>query len=87
MKLLGRNRLSPLYGLSDQTDRWIRSWVSEISHANWKHPKDVLGQFPQARSVADHVFQFRVGPESHWIEVSVMFPLAVAVITDLKQKN
>lgn len=87
MKLLGRNRLHPLYGLSDQTDTWLRSWVSEISQANWKHAKDVLRQFPQVRTVADHLFQFRVGPETHWIEVSMMFPLAVAVITDLKRTS
>jgi mRNA-degrading endonuclease HigB of HigAB toxin-antitoxin module len=87
MKLLGRNRLQALYGLDDQTDKWLRSWVSEISHATWKHPKDVLLQFPQAKSVANGTFYFRVGRHSQYVEVSMMFPLAVAIVTDLKREN
>jgi mRNA interferase HigB len=87
MKILGRNRLQALYGLDDQTDKWLRSWISELSIANWKHSKDVLRQFPQAQYVADSVFQFRVGPHAQCIEVSIMFPLAVAIVIDLKRIN
>jgi len=49
MKLLGRNRLGVLYGLDDQTDAWMRSWVSELTHANWKVARDVCRQFPKAK--------------------------------------
>jgi len=87
MKLLGRNRLQALYGLDDQTDKWLCSWVSEISNANWKHPKDVLLQFPQARSMTNGIFLFRPGLHSQYIEVSMMFPLAMAIVTDLKPIN
>lgn len=87
MKLHGRNRLQVLYGLDEQTDKWLCSWILEMTHANWKQGKDVLRQFPQAKSVADNVFQFRVGLQSEWIEVSMMFPLAVAIVTDLKRIN
>jgi mRNA-degrading endonuclease HigB of HigAB toxin-antitoxin module len=87
MKLLGRNRLQALYGLDNQTDKWLRSWVSEISHANWKQPKDVLLQFPQAKSGTNGTFHFRVGLHSQYVEVSMMFPLAVAIVTDLKRIN
>jgi len=85
MKLLGRNRLQVLYGLDHQTDKWLRGWISEVSYANWKQGKDVLRQFPQARSVTDSVFQFRVGLQAQCIEVSMTFSLAVAVVTDLKR--
>jgi len=87
MKLLGRNRLQALYGLDEQTDKWLCSWVSEISHANWKHPKDVLLQFPQAKSVANGIFHFRAANCAKYIEISVAFPLAVAIVTDLKPIN
>ena len=87
MKLHGRNRLQVLYGLDEQTDKWLRSWILEMTHANWKQAKDVLRQFPQAKNVTDNVFQFRVGLQSEWIEVSMMFPLAVAIVTDLKRIN
>ncbi len=76
-----------MYGLDDQTDKWLRSWVSEISHAIWKQPKDVFRQFPQAKSDAENVFLFPVGGNAQWIEVSMMFPLSVAVVIDLKRIN
>lgn len=85
MKLLGRNRLQTLYGLDEQTDAWMRGWVSELSHANWKMAKDVLRQFPKAQKVGEDVFQFPVGQQSQFIEVSMMFPQAVALVVDLKR--
>jgi mRNA interferase HigB len=84
MKLLGRGRLRALYGLDDETDAWIRSWVSELSHANWKTAKDVLRQFPRARNIANGVFQFPVGQHPQCIEVAMIFPQAVALVVDLK---
>jgi len=87
MKLLGRNRLRALYGLDDQTDTWMRSWVSELSQANWKVEKDVLRQFPKARNVASNVFQFPVGQRNQCIEVTMIFPQAVVLVVDLKSTN
>ena len=87
MKLLGRNRLRALYGLDDQTYTWMRSWVSELSHANWKVAKDVLRQFPRARNVANDVFQFPVGQQPQYIEVAMIFPQAIALVVDLKGTN
>jgi mRNA-degrading endonuclease HigB of HigAB toxin-antitoxin module len=87
MKLLGRNRLQALYGLDEQTDKWLRGWISELSQANWKQAKDVLLQFPQARSVTDGIFQFRVGLHPQCVEVSMTFQQAVALVIDLKRIN
>lgn len=84
MKLLGRNRLGVLYGLDDQTDAWIRNWVSELTHANWKVARDVYRQFPKARSVENDVFQFPVAEHPQCIEVAIMFPQAVALVVNLK---
>lgn len=71
--------------MDDQTDRWLRAWISEIANANWKHARDVLSQFPQARLIADNVIQFRVEPQATWIEVALSFPLSVAIVCDLKR--
>lgn len=87
MKLLGRNRLRALSGLDDQTDAWMRSWMSELSHANWRMAKDVLRQFPRARNVAGDVFQFPVGQHPQCIEVAMIFPQAIALVVGLKSKN
>lgn len=87
MKLHGKNHLQALWGLNDQTDKWLRGWVSEMAHANWKQSEDVLRQFPQAKSVAENVFQFRVGVQAVWIEVLMSFSPAMAIVTDLKRIN
>jgi mRNA-degrading endonuclease HigB of HigAB toxin-antitoxin module len=84
MKLFGRNKLQTLYGLDEETDKWIRGWASEVACANWKHPLDVLRQFPQAKSVAENIFRFRVGDQPKFIDVSMTFPRAVAIVIDLK---
>jgi hypothetical protein len=84
MKLLGRNRLLPLYGIDAQTDAWMRSWVSELTHANWRVVKDVQRQFPKAQLIANDVFQFPVEQRPHCIEVAMMFPRLVALVVDLK---
>ena len=87
MRLLGRNKLKALYGIDDQTDKWLVSWASELSRANWKHVNDVLRQFPHAKCIADTDFSFRVGQNRQCIEVSIMFPLALVVVTDLRYIN
>jgi len=86
MKLIGKNRLRELYGHDDQTDKWLRSWVSELSHANWKHAKDVLRQFPRVQSFENNVFLFPVGQRQQSIEVTMMFPQAIALIVSLTNK-
>lgn len=83
MKLLGRNRLKALYGVNDQTDTWLNGWVSELSHANWKMAKDVLRQFPKASSIANDVFLFPVGLQPQFIQVAIIFPQSVALVTNL----
>lgn len=46
MKLLGRKLLQPLRGLNIETDRWLNSWTSEMTHATWKAHQDVMQQYP-----------------------------------------
>jgi len=87
MKLHGRNRLRELFGLDNQTDKWLRAWISEVTNANWKQAEDVLRQFPQAECIADNVIQFRVEPQTAWIEVALSFSLAVAIVCDLRRTN
>lgn len=87
MKLLGRNRLRVLYGKDDQTDAWVRGWVSELSQANWKMAKDVLRQFPRAQGGANDVFLFPVALQPQSIQVAIIFPQAVALVTDLKSTS
>jgi hypothetical protein len=87
MKLLGRDKLQSLLGLDEQTDKWIRGWMSEVVNANWKDPLDVLHQFPHAKRASSGIFHFRVASQPKLIEVSMTFPKATAIVIDLKNTN
>lgn len=85
MKLLGRNRLQPLYGLDASTDAWLRGWVAEMSTASWKQDTDVLRQFPRIQATTTpNVFLFPVANRPHYIEVAMIFLHAVALVVELK---
>lgn len=86
MRLLGRNKLQSLSGLGQDTSNWLRNWVSELSHANWKGQDDVLKQFPKASCTDGTIFQFPVAQQAYSIEVTIMFPLALAIVSNI-QKN
>lgn len=84
MKILGRNRLDVLCGLDQQTNSWVRNWVSELSQAHWKAAKDVFLQFPKARNITANVFLFPVEQTPHCIEVSITFPQAIALVVGMR---
>ena len=84
MKLLGRERLGDLRGLSDQVQKWLHSWANEIMAANWKHDLDVTEQFPNAWYSSQGVFVFPVAGCGWKICLLIAFPQGVALITELK---
>lgn len=86
MRLLGRDKLQPLLRLGQDTSNWIRNWVSELSHANWKSVEDVLRQFPKASCTGGTVFLFPVAQQIYSIEVTIMFPMALAIISNIQKK-
>lgn len=87
MKLLGRNKLQLLRGLDTTTDVWLVNWISEVVNASWKHPDDVIRQFPSVTAANADVFLFRVASQPRSIQLSIMFPLSIAVVTDLKDMS
>lgn len=84
MRLLGRNRLRELYGLDGQTDAWLRGWESELAHANWRAPKDLLRQFPRAKELGADIFDFPLSHRPQLIRVAITFPQAVALVISLE---
>jgi mRNA-degrading endonuclease HigB of HigAB toxin-antitoxin module len=83
MRLLGRKLLIPLHGLNSETDQWLVSWTSEVAHANWKTPDEVIRQYPNVKFVPDTQFRFRVAAQNQSIETIIAFPHGVAMITAL----
>lgn len=83
MHLLGRDKLGPLKGLNAALDTWVVSWVSELAHASWNNPADLLTQFPKAQQIAAGTFRFSVVPSDYMLEVRVAFAQRVVLVTAL----
>lgn len=81
MRLIGRDKLKSLRGQSEDTDKWLTGWMSEVAFANWKEASDVTNQFPHARQSGENKFQFRVLPGENLIEVMVAFAQGLVLIT------
>ncbi|KNH30319.1 hypothetical protein ACS77_00440 [Pseudomonas syringae] len=83
MRLIGREKLTPLQGKGDRAEKWLRGWVAEIISAHWKQPADVNEQFPNSSLKGDGVFHFPVESCGVAIQLMIAFPQGVALITDL----
>lgn len=87
MKLLGIQKLAALKGKSDRLDRWISSWVSELTHANWKRITDVSEQFPSVVVAPGDVYLFSVENTGIELRLKIAFVQGIAIIIELSEKS
>ncbi|GAB1616919.1 hypothetical protein ABGT18_05260 [Pseudomonas putida] len=86
MRLLGREKLPILLGESEHIRKWIGVWVSEIDHASWKIPSELLEQFPSALATTEDTFLFSVCDSGKFLELKVAFAQGIAIITAIVKK-
>lgn len=87
VRLIGRAKLRRLKGTGEQTEKWVRSWASEVMNAHWKQPSDVVKQFPKAKHDGEGLFFFPVG-ECNWtIHLLITFSQGVALVTNINAEN
>jgi len=86
MRLLGKEKLPPLQGEGEHIRKWICVWVSEIGHARWKLPSELLEQYPNALVAGEDTFLFSVCGSSTFLELKVAFAQGIAVITAIVKK-
>jgi mRNA-degrading endonuclease HigB of HigAB toxin-antitoxin module len=79
MKLLGREHIHRFRGHDERMDRWLLCWEAEIIAANWKSPKDILAQFPNAVERPTNRFFFAITPIPLKVEIMINFPNQIAV--------
>lgn len=86
MKLLGIKKLASLKGESVLIDRWVSSWVSEVTHASWKQAKDVSEQFPTVTVVDGALYLFSIERTGIEVWLKIAFAQGIAIITELSRK-
>jgi mRNA interferase HigB len=84
MKILGRKLLQPLRGVNPEMDRWLNNWLSEISHAKWKAPLEIVRQYPSVISKEEGIFCFRIAMQDARVEVAFCFAQGIALIKGLR---
>lgn len=87
MRLVGREKLRRLKGTGEQSEKWLRSWTSEVIDAHWKFPSDVIKQFPKAKHDGEGYFMFPVGDCDWTISLLITFTYGVALVTNINAKN
>ncbi|MGE8453941.1 MAG: type II toxin-antitoxin system HigB family toxin [Pseudomonadales bacterium] len=80
MKLIGRDKLK--HGAQD-VDRWLCAWCSEVAHANWRRPEDVIEQFPNVRTRPGGDFLFPIGTSGYCLLLQVAFAHGIALILEM----
>lgn len=71
----------------EETRKWICVWISEIGHASWKLPADLVAQYPTALVSAENTFLFCVCGSRTFLELKVAFSQGIAVITAIVNKS
>lgn len=87
MKLLGLPKLALVKGESDLIDKWVSSWVSEMTHANWKTPANLIDHFPAVTVTEEESYLFSVLETGIVIELRIAFAQGIAIITELTKKS
>ena len=80
MRLLGRQNLQLLLCSDDFIRKWVLSWVSELTYANWREPSDVVNQFPKVRLSESGHFVFPINNSNKEVCIQIAFQQGVAVI-------
>lgn len=84
MHILGKNNIN----IVDTADKqWLRTWLHELTYAQWKDISDVLKKFPTARKCGDGCLLFQMKSRKYCIKVLFAFPQNVALIMGLKQQE
>lgn len=82
MRLIGRQKLRRI---SVEVDRWICSWSSEVLHAHWRRPEDIVEQFPNALPQPPGNFLFPIGASGYSLLVQIAFAQGVALILEMNK--
>lgn len=85
MRLVGREKIQCLARTDELAHKWTCAWVAELSTANWKDPKDVSQQFPNARQSESGHFIFPIGNCNKEIFLKIAFQQGIALITGLRE--
>lgn len=82
MTLIGRDKLKRV---SEDVDRWLRSWCTEVAHAHWHRSEDLTDQFPNAHTSLEGDFVFPIGTSGYWVRLQVAFAQGVALILEMNK--
>jgi mRNA interferase HigB len=87
MRLVGRDKLNRLASRGPEVEKWVRSWVAEVSEAHWRQANDVTHQFPNAHDQGQGSFIFPIPNHRFAIKLRIAFAQGIALISDLNDSE
>lgn len=85
MKLLGLEKITVIE--CELAKKWLKSWISEIRDAHWRHAEDIVKQFPKVSILENQCFEFSIHNSNWVICLQIAFAQRVAVIKAVNSKG
>lgn len=83
MRVLGRNHLVDVSYIDEESRDWVRHFLCEALHANWRRETDIIDNFPRSSRREDGTFIFRVN-DRQTLHVAFSFHTATALILGVR---
>ena len=80
MKIIGREKLDAIKGKSEDIDRWISIWLTELRQNKWFNQTELKQHYPRAKTTAA-TFSFLVPESRYIIKVNFHFDQSIALIS------
>lgn len=84
MHLVGRHHVVQLSEAEPYSRGWLRHFVAEVLHANWKRENDLRSDFPRCVRFEDGTFAFPIQDAGRLLHVAFSFRTATAIILGTK---
>jgi hypothetical protein len=83
MHVLGRNHLVHITQSDRELCDWIKHFLCETLHANWRRESDIFEHFPRSTKNPDGTFAFPIYDGRH-LHVAFSFHTATALILGVR---
>jgi len=84
MKLIGKDKLNNIKGVSREIDMWVIAWLTELSSKMWFSYVELQFDYPRMKIVDDEgAYIFPVASSSYNVKVYFCFNKGLALISEI----
>lgn len=80
MRIISRKTLREFWEVHRDAEGPLQSWFSEVKHAQWETPQDILSQYRTARTLPNDRVVFKVKGNRYRLVVEVNYRQGIAFV-------